>query len=75
VPLDLTLHVGPPVPRARLDPLVLHPVHLSTGQFNDLVAFIRNGLLDERVNAKNLCGLVPPAVPSGRPVLNFEACQ
>jgi cytochrome c peroxidase len=75
VPLDLTLHVGPPVPRERLDPLVLKPVQLNEGQFNDLVSFIRNGLLDERVNANNLCGLVPPTVPSGRPVLNFEACR
>ncbi|HYT75782.1 MAG TPA: cytochrome c peroxidase [Vicinamibacterales bacterium] len=75
VPTDLTFHVGPPVPRQRLDPLMLKPIHLSEGQFNDLVAFIRNGLLDARVNAQNLCGLVPPTVPSGRPVLNFEACQ
>jgi cytochrome c peroxidase len=75
VPTDLSFHLGPPVPRKLLDPLVLQPIHLSQGQFNDLVTFIRSGLLDARVNANNLCQLVPPSVPSGRPVLNFEACQ
>jgi hypothetical protein len=48
---------------------------LSQGQFNDLVSFIRTGLLDPRVNATNLCGLVPASVPSGRPTLIFEACH
>jgi cytochrome c peroxidase len=74
VPADLRFRVGPPVPRKLLDPLILQPIHLNQEQFNDLVSFIRNGLLDARVNANNLCALVPPAVPSGRPVLNFEAC-
>jgi hypothetical protein len=32
-------------------------------------------VLDERVKAENLCKLVPAAVPSGMPVLRFEACQ
>jgi hypothetical protein len=63
------------VPRTRLDPLIVQPIHLNQGQFNDLVSFIRNGLLDSRVNANNLCGLVPASVPSGRPTLTFEACQ
>jgi cytochrome c peroxidase len=75
VPTDLSFHVGPPVPRKLLDPLILQPIHLSQGQFNDLVTFIRSGLLDARVNANNLCGLVPPSVPSGRPVMDFEGCQ
>ena len=75
VPTDLTFHTGPPVPRNLLDPLVLRPTHLSEGEFNDLVSFVRDGLLDPRVNANNLCQLVPAHVPSGNPVLQFEACQ
>ena len=75
LPLDLTYRTGPPVPRRLLDPLVLRPTHLNDGEFNDLVSFVRDGLLDSRVNAQNLCQLVPAHVPSGNPVLQFEACQ
>jgi cytochrome c peroxidase len=75
VPTDLTFHTGPPVPRNLLDPLVLRPTHLTHGEFNDLVSFVRDGLMDSRVNASNLCQLVPAHVPSGNPVLQFEACQ
>jgi cytochrome c peroxidase len=74
VPTDLTFRVGPPVPRKLLDPLVQRPIHLRERQFNDLVSFIRDGLLDARVNANELCTLVPARVPSGRPMLNYEAC-
>ena len=75
LPSDLTIQVGPPIPRKLLDPLVLRPTHLSNGEFNDLVSFVRDGLLDSRVNAHTLCQLVPAHVPSGNPVLQFEACQ
>jgi cytochrome c peroxidase len=74
VPTDLTLRLGPPVPTQRLDPLIRRPVHLTEEEFDDLVSFVRDGLLDPRVNALNLCSLVPPRVPSGLPVLSFEAC-
>ncbi len=76
VPADLAERVGPiePVLR-RLDPLLRNPIHLSDSEFNDLVSFVRDGLLDERVKAENLCKLVPAQVPSGRPVLDFEACR
>ena len=33
----------------------------------------RDGLLDEGVNTGTLWKLVPPAVPSGMPMLHFEA--
>jgi cytochrome c peroxidase len=75
VPTDLTIHTGPPVPKNLLDPLVQRPTNLSAGEFNDLVLFVRDALLDPRVNANNLCRLVPAHVPSGNPVLQFEACQ
>jgi cytochrome c peroxidase len=75
VPPDLTLHLGPVVPRRLLDPLVQNRIHLSRSEFSDLVSFVREGLLDPRVNARNLCRLVPARVPSGLPVLEFEACK
>jgi hypothetical protein len=58
----------------RIDPLVRQPVHLTPAELADLVAFVRDALHDARVTAGNLCSLVPAAVPSGSPVLRFEAC-
>src|SRR5262245_45036949 len=75
LPADLTHRLGPPVPIDRIDPLVRHPIRLTPAELADLVAFVRDGLHDPRVTAANLCGLVPAAVPSGTPVLQFEACQ
>jgi cytochrome c peroxidase len=74
VPADLT-HVGPVVPMKLLDRGVRQPTPLDPQEFDDIVAFVRDGLLDPRVNARNLCQLVPAAVPSGRPVLHFESCR
>ncbi len=74
VPTDLTYRLGPVVPTNLLDPLVRRPIKLTQADFNALVSFVRDGLLDADVNAMNLCTLVPPKVPSGRPVLTFEAC-
>lgn len=75
VPGDPAMRVGPPVKVTLLDPAVRRPKALSPDELEDLVAFVRDGLLDPRVNAKNLCQLVPASVPSGRPVLQFEACR
>jgi cytochrome c peroxidase len=74
VPPDLA-RVGPVVRVKLLDRGVRQPTPLSPGQFDDLVAFVRDGLHDPRVNARSLCQLVPSTVPSGRPVLQFEACR
>jgi len=73
-PPDLA-RVGPVVPLKLLDPLVRRPTPLDPWDVDDLVAFVRDGLLDSRVNARSLCQLVPAAVPSGRPVLQFESCR
>jgi cytochrome c peroxidase len=73
VPEDLTHRLGPPVPEALLDPLVRTAIRLTDQEFADLVTFVRDGLLDPRVTS--LCGLVPRSVPSGLPVLEFEACR
>ena len=74
VPTDLTFKLGPPVPRRRLDPLMQRRIVLSNDEFDALVAFVRDGLFDARVNAVDLCTLAPPSVPSGAPVMIFEAC-
>ena len=46
------------------------PVHAVQGK--DLVDFVRNGLLDPRARPEQLRKLIPPEVPSGRPVPMFE---
>jgi cytochrome c peroxidase len=76
LPADLTHRLGPIEPvLQRLDPLLKSPIQLTDGEFSDLVSFVRDGLLDERVRPENLCKLVPAQVPSGLPVLQFEACD
>ena len=56
----------------RLHPLLANPAQLTSEEFNQLLAFIRDGLLDKRALPNNLRGLVPDSVPSGRPVLKFQ---
>jgi cytochrome c peroxidase len=73
---DLTLPLGPMRPvLARLDPLLAQPIELRPDEFADLVAFVRDGLLDGRAKKENLCRLVPRAVPSGLGVPQFERCR
>ena len=73
---DLRHRLGPIEPvLARLDRRLRRPIDLSHEEFADLVAFVRDGLLDERARKENLCTLVPRAVPSGSPVLQFEKCR
>lgn len=70
---DLTLRQGPTLPvLQRLDPLLRTPTPLSRSEFEALVAFLREGLLDRRATPANLRHLVPASVPSGMPVLEFE---
>ena len=73
---DLTVGTGPSAPvLARLDPLLATPIELSPQEFHNLVAFVRDGLLDERARRENLCKLVPRTVPSGFTPLQFERCR
>ncbi|HEV8337753.1 MAG TPA: cytochrome c peroxidase [Candidatus Polarisedimenticolia bacterium] len=75
VDADLTLRRGPIEPvLARLDPLLSTPVDLTSDEFNNLVAFVRDALLDERAKSQNLCRLAPAAVPSGFTTMRFESC-
>ena len=72
---DLTLPLGPMAPvLARLDPLLAAPIDLDPQKFRNLLAFVRDGLLDERARKESLCKLVPRRVPSGFNVLQFEGC-
>jgi cytochrome c peroxidase len=70
---DLTIRQGPLLPvLRRLDPLLHRPTPLMREEFEDLVAFLREGLLDPRATPMNLRRLVPHEVPSGMPMLGFE---
>jgi cytochrome c peroxidase len=72
---DLQHRLGPIEPvLARIDPLLAVPAPLNAADFNDLVAFVRDGLLDPRAKKQHLCGLIPGAVPSGSPTMHFESC-
>ena len=72
---DLTRHLGPIEPvLARVDPILAKPIHLISDEFQNLVAFVRNGLMDDRAKKENLCKLVPNTVPSGFSVLRIETC-
>jgi hypothetical protein len=72
---DLTLRLGPVEPvLARLDPLLLNPARLTADEFENLVTFVRTGLLDERAERRNLCSLIPATLPSGMQPLRFEEC-
>jgi len=77
VDLDLRAGLGPIEPvlaMARLDPLLATPINLTDGEFRDLVAFVRDGLLDPKARPENLCRVIPRAVPSGRALLTFQGC-
>jgi cytochrome c peroxidase len=72
---DLTHRLGPIEPvLERIDPLIAEPIELTPAEFNNLVAFVRDGLLDERAKRQNLCGLAPESVPSGFTTMRFEEC-
>jgi cytochrome c peroxidase len=76
VDFDLALRRGPIEPvLERLDPLVAAPLVLSASEFEDLLAFVRDGLLDLRARPDQLCRMIPEKVLSGLPVLRFEGCS
>lgn len=78
VDADLRVRRGPIDPvLANLDPRIaaLADLQLTRQEFQDLVAFLRDGLLDEDARPENLCRLVPDRVPSGLKVLQFQGCR
>jgi cytochrome c peroxidase len=70
---DLTGGLGPIEPvLACVDPLLATPISLSEEEFDQLVDFVRNGLLDFRAKPEHLRQLIPKSVPSGRPLPFFD---
>ncbi|HEU4432247.1 MAG TPA: cytochrome c peroxidase [Pyrinomonadaceae bacterium] len=57
---------------ARVDPILVTPIQLTDEEFQQLVDFVRNGLLDKRATPEVLKKQIPKSVPSGFPVLEFE---
>ena len=73
LPADLSGPLGPMAPvLARIDPLVSTPIVLTESQFEQLLAFVRHGLLDPRATPEHLRRLIPHSLPSNRPMLVFE---
>ena len=73
LPADLRGPLGPMDPvLARLDPALRRPVPMSETELDDLVDFIRNGLLDADARPDRLRRLIPEKLPSGRPGLMFR---
>jgi cytochrome c peroxidase len=70
---DLTGQIGPIDPLiSHLDPALANPISLTNRQFNQLLGFVRCGLLDPRARPENLRKLIPASLPSRRPPLRFE---
>ena len=77
VDADLTVRRGPSSPvLQRLDPrlVALGNLRLNGHEFADLLAFVRDGLLDPGALPATLCQQIPPTVPSGLQVLTFQGC-
>jgi cytochrome c peroxidase len=73
LPPDLQGPVGPMQPVLdRLDPLLRTPVELTEEEFESLVDFVRNGLLDPDARPQRLRRLIPEKLPSGRTKLIFQ---
>ena len=73
VAADLTHNTGPidQVLR-RLDPALSNIPPLSDPEFSDLLAFLREGLLDPRARPEFLRRFIPAAVPSQLSLQVFE---
>lgn len=73
LPPDLRGPIGPlDEVLARLDAALRQPVTIGDGEFADLFAFIRNGLLDPAASSQRLERLIPEKLPSGRSGLIFQ---
>lgn len=73
VPADLQGNIGPIAPVIqRLSPRLKQPAGLTDAELNDVVAFLRDGLLDERANADKLMADIPKRVPSGAAMQTFQ---
>lgn len=76
VAADLRKNTGPIEPvLKRLTPLLAQPIVLTQPEFDDLIAFLRDGLLDPRAKPEEMCKKIPKTVPSGRTIHKFEGCK
>ena len=74
VAVDLTHNTGPIAPvLRRLDPALSKLPALSDQEFSDLLAFLRDGLLDPRARPEFLRRFIPASVPSQLPLQVFES--
>lgn len=72
---DLRYRLGPIGPVLdRLDTLLRQAPSLDRREFDDLLAFLEEALLDPQARPGRLCRLPPASVPSGLPVMHFEGC-
>ena len=72
---DMAQRLGPIDPvLERLDGLVRNRSVLTKRDFGDLLAFVRDALLDARAGRENACRMAPRTVPSGLPVGVFQGC-
>jgi cytochrome c peroxidase len=70
---DLMAPMGPIEPMlTRVDPILTTPIQLTDDEFQQLVNFVRDGLLDKRATPEALKKQIPKSVPSGFPVLKFQ---
>ena len=70
---DLRGPLGPIEPvLERLAPELRAPAALDEEEVRDLVAFVRDGLLDPRARPERLRGMIPEKLPSGRTPLTFQ---
>lgn len=60
--------------KANIALLLREPVRLTAAERTDLLRFVRDSTLDERMAPRRTCGLVPAVLPSGAAPLRFEAC-
>jgi cytochrome c peroxidase len=73
VDADLMAPMGPIEPvLTRVDPILVTPIQLTDDEFQHLVDFVRNALLDRRATPEALKKQIPASVPSGFPVLKFQ---
>src|ERR1041385_9133737 len=70
---DLMAPMGPMEPvLTRVDPILVTPIELTADEFQQLVDFVRTGLLDREATPEVLKKQIPKSVPSGFPVLRFQ---
>ena len=74
VAADLTHNTGAiSLVLRRLDPALSNIPALSEQEFSDLLAFLRDGLLDPRARPDYLTRFIPASVPSQLPLQVFES--